>query len=193
MTGDGFTPAADTIFGKAYITIRGENLTTHLDLVDRPLAPGQGGANIPSVARLYAMLSQGGELDGVRLVSPESVRTFGSVQLKLPDEASYDLGFLKPGADVPRMAWGLGFAVNEHENHAPESSFFFGPEPSAFGHYGAGGQLGFCDPVNRIGFGFVRSELEPGHGAAVKLIDALYESEAVRSPNGAKPISRTRP
>ena len=51
-----------------------------------------------------------------------------------------------------------------------------GPSEGAFGHMGAGGQIGFADPVAHVGCGFVRNHLEnqalPLMGAC--LVDMLY-------------------
>jgi CubicO group peptidase (beta-lactamase class C family) len=51
-----------------------------------------------------------------------------------------------------------------------------GPNEGAFGHMGAGGQIGFADPTDRVAVGFVRNHLEnqalPLMGAC--LVDVLY-------------------
>ena len=53
----------------------------------------------------------------------------------------------------------------------------FGPHPEAFGHYGAGGSLGFADPVAQVGFGYVMNQMGKGWQNARNraLVDALYE------------------
>jgi CubicO group peptidase (beta-lactamase class C family) len=54
-----------------------------------------------------------------------------------------------------------------------------GPNPSAFGHGGMGGSMGFADPAARIGFGYVMNEMHTGiwliDPRVVALIAALYE------------------
>ena len=55
----------------------------------------------------------------------------------------------------------------------------FGPNVKAFGHPGAGGSLGFADPVKRIGFGYTMNQMHPGiliDERATALIDAIYAS-----------------
>jgi len=51
-----------------------------------------------------------------------------------------------------------------------------GPAPGAFGHMGAGGQIGFADPEHTVSVGFVRNHLEnqalPLMGAS--LVGMLY-------------------
>jgi CubicO group peptidase (beta-lactamase class C family) len=49
----------------------------------------------------------------------------------------------------------------------------FGASPSAFGHRGAGGQVGFADPEHDIAVSFTRSHYTNGT-AATTLVDALY-------------------
>ncbi|MFM8794932.1 MAG: serine hydrolase domain-containing protein [Acidimicrobiales bacterium] len=52
----------------------------------------------------------------------------------------------------------------------------FGPEESAFGHYGAGGSLGFRDPVRRVSFGYVMNRMGRGwqNTRNRSLVEALY-------------------
>jgi CubicO group peptidase (beta-lactamase class C family) len=53
-----------------------------------------------------------------------------------------------------------------------------GPNPGAFGHFGAGGSLGFCDPEAGIAFGYVTGRMGPRwqNPCNRALIDALYAS-----------------
>ena len=37
----------------------------------------------------------------------------------------------------------------------------FGPNERAFGHYGAGGSVGFCDPSTGVSFGYVMNQMGP--------------------------------
>ena len=52
----------------------------------------------------------------------------------------------------------------------------FGPEPASFGHYGAGGSLGFRDPVRRVSFGYVMNRMGRGwqNDRNRSLVNALY-------------------
>jgi CubicO group peptidase (beta-lactamase class C family) len=164
----------NTLCGSAYMAMEGGSLLDNLKMVEGDLSPGQGGASVESLARFYAMLAAGGGLDGVSLVAPETMKEFGTVQVQMP-VAIEDSGVSE--ADYrPETAWAFGFSGNV--GRAVESTMYFGPVGSAFGHGGAGGQSGFCDPENGLGFGFLRSELEfESWGASAALIDALYASE----------------
>ena len=54
----------------------------------------------------------------------------------------------------------------------------YGPTQGAFGHAGAGGSVGFADPDNRVGFGYVMNQMQPaldGDTRAQTLVDAFYE------------------
>lgn len=53
----------------------------------------------------------------------------------------------------------------------------FGPHPEAFGHFGAGGSVGFCDPVIHLGFGYVMNQMGPRwqNPRNRALMNAVYE------------------
>jgi CubicO group peptidase (beta-lactamase class C family) len=112
-----------------------------------------------AVARLYGALACGGAVDGVRVLSPESVARCHGERSSGMDRT---LGVT--------TRFSLGFMLSQpHES--------FGPNDESFGHPGAGGSLGFADPVARVGFGYVMNRmgtsilLDP---RAKGLIAALY-------------------
>jgi CubicO group peptidase (beta-lactamase class C family) len=51
-----------------------------------------------------------------------------------------------------------------------------GPNPHSFGHWGAGGILGFGDPAARLGFGYVNNRMQVGwqNPKNLVLLEALY-------------------
>jgi CubicO group peptidase (beta-lactamase class C family) len=116
-------------------------------------------ATARGVARLYAALARGDEL-----VSRPSVARFSAEQACGRDAVM----------KVPTR-WAVGY-TREPPASVPGVPRQHGPNDDAFGHMGAGGQIGFADPVAGVGCGFVRNHLEnqamPLMGAC--LVDALY-------------------
>ncbi len=93
-----------------------------------PAANGQFTAR--SLARMYAMLAEGGELDGKRLLSERTVAAMSQVQSEGRDAV----------LNLP-MHWRMGY----------HRVFSFGASaPNGFGHYGYGGSGAFCDPSRRL-------------------------------------------
>lgn len=70
------------------------------------------------------------------------------------------------GGDPPYSRWGYGFQLDS------EARRYIGD--GCFGHDGAGGQVGFADPVRQIGFGFVTNwMMGPEDQRATSIIEAL--------------------
>jgi CubicO group peptidase (beta-lactamase class C family) len=112
--------------------------------VRRACLPGAGGImNARSAARFFAMLAQGGELDGVRLLAEERVRLF-SVP-RPPCEYDYVQG-------VPHNGSIGGFHLVAPIGQAPPPVAMVpaGRNPRVFGHPGAGGSIGWADPDTRL-------------------------------------------
>ena len=119
-----------------------------------------GHANARGIARIYAALADGGEIDGVPILSRDALASAMTEQVNGPDIINQ-----RPSR------FGIGFQLTQPERP-------LGPNPGAFGHFGAGGSLGFCDPEARIAFGYVTNDMGPRwqNPRNRALIDALYAS-----------------
>ncbi len=117
--------------------------------------PAVGGiATARSVARLYACLANGGELDGVRLLSPDTIALARQPRAVWRDEVF--------GADV---RFGLGFELH------PRTRSFGVPE-DPFGHAGLGGSVGAAWPAAGVGYCYLTNRLsdrQPDRRAAALL------------------------
>jgi CubicO group peptidase (beta-lactamase class C family) len=96
---------------------------------------GNGGlfSTAPDYARFCQMILNGGELDGRRYVSPESVKLMTSVQTD-----GLKTGFTEGNG------WGLGWCVVREPQGVTESH-----SPGSFGHGGAYGTQAWIDPVKK--------------------------------------------
>src|SRR5216683_2029809 len=108
------------------------------------------------------VLQRGGELDGVRVLTQVQIEQARTEQSNGPDAVLYGLP----------TRYGLGFRLTQ-----PAASY--GPNPYTFGHTGAGGSLGFADPVAKVGFAYTMNQM----GSALlidprvaALLDAIYGS-----------------
>lgn len=113
------------------------------------------------LARLYACLAGYGTLDGMRLMSEDTVRTASKRQTYVPDRVI-----------VLPVAFSLGYM-----NGAP--GWPQGESESAFGHPGFGGSIGFADPDREMSFGFICNALTlglTGAGRGSQLADAARAS-----------------
>ena len=126
------------------------------------IASGNGHGNARGVARIYSALSVGGEIDGVRLMSKDSIErmiTEQHNQTELLQERPYHQA--------------LGVLLNT------PTAVYMGPNPRAFGHHGIGGSIGFCDPDGRIAFSYACNKMHAvgdNGPRARRLIDAVYAS-----------------
>jgi CubicO group peptidase (beta-lactamase class C family) len=117
-----------------------------------------GIASARAIAKLYAACI--GEIDGVRLLTPDTVKRATEVQ---SDGTDAVLG-------MPTR-FGLGFSL------PPMLSPASGP--GAFGHPGAGGSLGFADPDAGVAFGYVMNQMQlglTGDRRTETLVAALYDA-----------------
>ncbi len=124
-----------------------------------PAANGHG--NGRSIARAYAALSLGGELDGVRVMSSDAI-----------DRAIVEQSNGQDAVLAVPTRFGLGFMLSSE-------TFPMGAASRAFGHAGAGGSMGIADPDAGIGFGYAMNQMRTEAGEEyryLKLLKAVYES-----------------
>lgn len=102
-----------------------------------------GHATARGVARVYSALAAGGAIDGVEVVDTATLAAVTTEQVYGEDRVLHR-----------STRFGLGFQLTQRERP-------LGPNSGAFGHFGAGGSLGFCDPQAGMAFGYVMNEMGP--------------------------------
>lgn len=123
-----------------------------------PAANGIGNAR--SLARMYASCIE--EVDGNRLLTPDMLAAATTARVTGPDAV-----LMMP------IPFGLGFML-----HSDFSGF---TTPGSFGHYGAGGAVGFADPGLGVSFGYVMNKMQlslSGDKRTGALISAVKRSVA---------------
>lgn len=115
--------------------------------VRRAAIPGGGGImNARAIARHYAMLAEGGTLDGVHVLSRSAIDAARSLET---DEVDVVL--------ERRVRKGLGYFLSGPVDAG--GVITMGARTGAFGHPGLGGSIGFADPENRFAFGLTKTLL----------------------------------
>jgi CubicO group peptidase (beta-lactamase class C family) len=122
--------------------------------------PAAGGiSDARSVARMYAACI--GEVEGIRLLTSEQVRDAATQRTRGPNVVLMNLD----------LQFGLGFIV-------PSSIVQLGG-PHSFGHFGAGGSVGWADPDAELAFGYVMNRMDVGLAGdrrSYSLINACYDA-----------------
>ncbi len=140
-------------------------------VLDVPIPAANGLFTARSLARMYAALAAGGSLDGVRVLSPETLRRASEIQVRGPDRV-----LMLP------MHWRLGW----------HSAFTRrGRIQTAFGHFGYGGSGGFADPKRELGVALINNSTGGtplGDTRIGRVADAaLLAARAVRERHAALP------
>lgn len=132
------------------------------DRLAMELPASNGTATARAVATLYGALAEGGERGGHRILEPATIELLAGERASGLDQITGS-----------QTRWGLG--VNRNRPRAVGEGLMWGPNDAAFGTNGAGGQIGFADPTDRVGVGFVRSHLSATSPLGGRLVDSLYE------------------
>jgi len=142
-----------------------------LENVRRAEIAGVGGVfSARSCARFWAMLAQGGALDGVRILPEDLVATFNTPRSH-PDEPDPVMF----GAPVPLGI--AGFWLGDREGIAAPAR-----HAHVIHHPGAGNSIGFADPDTRLAFAFTHNRMQAPRTNADNT--ALILANAVRRQLG---------
>jgi len=122
-----------------------------------------GHATAEGLARLYAALACGGELDGVRVLRPDDIAVVVQQQKLVHAEGTANDG---------QGEFGLGYQLFW--------KMYPGMGTQTFGHTGMGGSIGLADPERRLGFGYVMNTLRTDGATTTRLLTATYRALARR-------------
>ena len=153
MAGDDVDPRLQYVYGMIPAE-RGTSMFAKSEL------PGGGGiASAYAMSRLYAMLVNGGELDGVRLLKPETIEIARRQRSVGNDPLSGRL-----------LRFGVGFELNPNPSR-------LGMDQLAFGHTGAGGSTHGAWPSLQGSFSYAMREFqsENADSRGIELLDVLDE------------------
>ena len=118
-----------------------------------------GHASADGIARVYAMLANGGVFQRRQLLSPATIDRMTRV---LSNRMDLTLGM--------EAGWAAGVVMNG-------ATEFFGPNPRTYGHSGWGGSFGCADPDQRLAIGYVCNQMGPalvGDVRARELCASVY-------------------
>lgn len=133
--------------------------------MELPWANAIGSAR--ALCQLYALLAAGGRLEGRQLLREESLRPLEPAQ----SWSERDRILQKP------VGWSQGFLK--------ERAGVFSPTSAGFGHAGAGGALGWCDPRARLAIGYAPNKMDHRIRSrrALRLCAAIQDCLAGDQPN----------
>lgn len=144
------------------------------------IGAANGITNARGLAGLYAPLANGGG----NLVDAKTLTRMGEVSMATHDDATLRI--------PTRFA--LGFMKSMDNRRRSIGAELFGPDvdsvimgSAAFGHVGAGGSLGFADPVAGLSFGYTMNRMGPGllmNERGQALVDAAYLSLGYTNKDG---------
>ena len=131
--------------------------TRALHAAEIPAAGGIGEAR--GIARMYASCI--GAVDGFRVLTDDQLKQATTQLTKGPNKILLDLD----------IQFGLGFMLR--------SSLIPLGGPRSFGHFGAGGSVGWADPDSELAFGYVMNKMDMGLAGDVRsasLVNACLEA-----------------
>jgi CubicO group peptidase (beta-lactamase class C family) len=120
--------------------------------------PAGGTVTARAVARMYAALL--GDVDGVRLISPQRLRQVSAVAMSGIDQV---FGF--------PTAWGLGYSIGHFMSNAQDTR-------SVFGVGGVGGSHAYADTASGIAFALTKNRLAPSFETAEQVARIVTQAFA---------------
>jgi CubicO group peptidase (beta-lactamase class C family) len=158
--------------GSSTILDRVATYASTANFLEAEIPASNGTSTSRSLARLFACLAAGGELDGVRVLAPETIRAMAQRRGMVRDSVMREAlpWFARSMVKPAPSSYGLV------PNTKLRGRFIAGPHPEAFWSAGFGGQLVTGDPVSGLSFGSVFSDFTPGLDKALQqpVLDELY-------------------
>jgi CubicO group peptidase (beta-lactamase class C family) len=154
----------DSLLAKGFLQHPKEPINVTLNSHDwrtSEIVSANGHGTARSVATIYGMVARGGEMNGVRIMKPETIRDMLTEQHNQVEQMQQ-----RPYHQA------RGILLNT------EQSVWMGPNPHAFGHHGFGGSIGMGDPDAKIGFSYACNKMHtrPDNGPrARRIIEAVYK------------------
>jgi len=121
-----------------------------------------GHATAQGIAKIFAMIANGGHLEGVRILSPATIEALSTVGGDQPD--------LLVGYDPQ---WAMGVQRNPVGN--------YGSNPLTIGHSGWGGSFGCADTRSGLAIGYVCNRMGSGLTGDKRTAALVRSFEAQRS------------
>ena len=168
------------LFRNALIPPGDPSVFWHPRILDVPIPAANGLFTARSLARIYAVIAEGGALDGTRLFSRNTVRKASRIQTRERDRV------------LPiSMQWRLGY-------HGAFSSR--GRIDGAFGHFGFGGSGAWADPKRRLSVAMINNRVGGSPFGDMRIarisaavLDSLSEARAeARASAEAAPLEVVR-
>jgi CubicO group peptidase (beta-lactamase class C family) len=120
--------------------------------------PAGGKMSARAMARMYAALL--GEVDGVRLISPERLREMSAPAFSGTDEIMGN-----------PVTWALGYAIGRIGTDPQETQ-------TAFGWGGVGGSFAYADTATGVAFALTKNRLTPDFGVAQQIDEIVTKAVA---------------
>ena len=147
---------------------------------------GSGHGPIRELGRFYEMLLAGGQLNGRRIISPQTVEAM----VARHRVGMYDHTFRHV------MDWGLGFVLNSNQYGAETVPYGYGSFASGrtYGHGGSQSSSAFADPENGLVVALVCNGMpgEPAHDRRMRAVHAAIYQDLYLindAPPQSKPAS----
>jgi CubicO group peptidase (beta-lactamase class C family) len=138
-------------------TVPSAQLGNRTDILSADI-PAGGKTSARAIARMYAALL--GEVDGVRLITPQRLREATALSMSGPDQV-----FGNP------TTWALGFSLGRLGSTPQES-------PTVFGIGGYGGSFACGDTATGVTFAVTKNRLTQDFGAATELSNIVTKALA---------------
>ncbi len=130
-----------------------------------PSFSGVGSAR--ALGKFYAMLANGGQLDGQTFFTADTLRAMTQPLTNGPDRIL-----------CLETAFSAGFMQDPLDSDGRKTRRVYGPSLLAFGQPGAGGGHVFADPEHNVAFAYLMNQMELGvlpNDKSLLMVQALYE------------------